>query len=225
MNINNEIVFTFYTIFLTSAALFAYKFLPQALYILIAIQSIFVNIFVVKEIKLFGFIATASDALAISIPLCLNLISEKYSKKDSKKALSLSFFSILFYFVIINLHNAYQAVPSDFSVAHFEYLAHFSFRVIFVSIFSFFISDFCDIELYNFLRQKIQNLAICSLISISISQFLDTVIFSFFALYKLNGNFNNINAIFSVILISYLVKLTSLIISTIVTHNFSKFSK
>jgi len=83
-------------------------------------------------------------------------------------------------------------------------------RIVIASFIVYFISQMADYYLYGILKKKFQHKYIImrNYLSIAICQLLDTVLFSVFGLY---GIIHNIT---EVIIISYLIKLVSIIIAT-----------
>ncbi len=88
----NELIFLGYILAVSSAALLALRFGKEGLIGLICVQAVLVNLFVTKQISLFGFTATASDAMAVGITLTLNILQEYFQKATALKAIWISFF-------------------------------------------------------------------------------------------------------------------------------------
>lgn len=104
----NHLMFNF-LLFLLSCALvagFSWYFCIQgkgALTTWIALVSLMANLFVLKQIDLFGFNATASDVFAVGSLLGLNLLQEKFGREAAQRAIWVSFSAlILFYCDVTN---------------------------------------------------------------------------------------------------------------------------
>lgn len=168
----------------------------------ISILSLLANLFVLKQIDIFGLNATASDIFAIGGLLSLNLLREKYGKDLAQRAIWISFSCLLFFVLMSQLHLFY--VPSEFDTSQiaYEQILSASPRLLIASLVTFFIVDQCDAQLYGFFRQHFSAFSplLISAIAISLSQLLDTLLFSFLGLYGL------IHALIEVIFISYLIK-------------------
>ena len=91
----NELIFIGYIVIVSVASLIAARFGKEALIALISVEALLLNIFVLKQITLFGLTATAADALAVGSSLALNLFQEQYDKKTAQKAIWISFFCAL----------------------------------------------------------------------------------------------------------------------------------
>ena len=199
----NEIIFLTYIFIVCSASLLAVRFGKEALVALIAVQCVLVNLFVIKQIELFGLAATASDALAVGATLCLNLLQEFYGREIAKKAIWVSFFAALFYTVISFLHM--QFIPSlvDTSHEHFCVLLQPMPRIVAASLVVYLIAQNIEVRLYGFFQRYYNNryFIIRNYASVSITQFIDTVLFSFLGLYGILSNIGHI------IIMSYAIKL------------------
>ena len=213
----NNILFIFSCGFVVLFALFCYRHGKETLIAWIALQGVIANLFVLKQINLMGLNATASDLFAIGSLLGLNLLQEKYGKEISHKAVKISFICMLFFCVVSQIHLAY--VPSQHDTAHLYYqqLLGPAPRIMLASVAVFYVVQRFDVFFYGMLRKQFcQNSVIflntCSLL---VSQFLDTVLFSFFGLFGL------VDAIAEIILISYCIKVT-VIFCTVPFSHFSR---
>ena len=110
----NELILLGYCITVASGALGALRFGKEGLIGFICVQVLLVNLFVLKQINLFGYTATASDALAVGITLSLNILQEYYSKKTALLAIWISFYCAVFYALFSLFHLAYTPALSDF---------------------------------------------------------------------------------------------------------------
>lgn len=199
----NEFLFISQTVLIVLFALFALKLGKEALIAWIAIQAITANLFVLKQISLFGFNVTASDAFAIGSLLGLNLLQEYFGQQEARKATWICFFSMIFFALASQLHLLYQ--PSEFDTTHSAFLTLLSPtpRLLIASMGVFFIVQQIDIRFFSFLKRFFNNnsFAFRSGIALIFSQFLDTFLFSYAGLYGL------VVSLADIILISFLIKL------------------
>lgn len=211
----NELIFFAYCFVLIIANLIALKISKETLISLISVEAILVNIFVIKEITLFGFTATASDALAVGITLGLNLIQEYFGRQLAQKAVTTSVFCSIFYIVISQLHLAYQPTLLDTSSIHFNALLQSSPRIFLASIFVYYLVQNLDCYLYAYLSKKLEgrHFLLRNYLSVSITQLLDTILFGFLGLWKLNNAFDSVLVIGQIIIISYIIKLIAIFLS------------
>lgn len=206
----NEFLFIFHAFITAFCTLIALVIGKEALIGLITAFCIFANLFVVKQITLCGYQATASDAFAIGTVLGLNLLNEYYGKKVAFNALYAAFFACICYALFAKIHLAY--VPSTFDQAHQAsvVLLHASPRIIFASLTAYGVSQYLENQLYTLLKKLTGGsyFVLRNWITVPITQLIDTLIFAYLGLYSL------VHSIGSIILISYLVKLIALLAST-----------
>lgn len=210
----NELIFLTYIFLVSVANLYALALGKEALTSLICVQVVLVNFFVTKQITLFGLAATASDALAVGATLGLNLLQEYYQLPAARKAIWISFFCSLFYTAISFLHLAYTPAATDISSSAFNLLLAPMPRIILASLSVYVLVQYVDSALYAFFKKRFEGFFILrNYGSLAISQFLDTVLFSFLGLYGINESFSSISTLFDIILVSYIIKLLVIILA------------
>lgn len=199
----NELLFLIQTIVIVSFALAALKLGRAALTAWVVVQALLANLFVLKQITLIGFTVTASDAFAIGSLLGLNFIQEFYSKEEAQKATWICFFFMLFFVLVSQLHLSYIPSPYDNTQEAFFTLLSPAPRLLLASMGVFFVVQQFDIRFFNFLKSRMPkaSFAFRTTIALVISQFLDTLLFSFAGLYGL------VDSIVDIILISFILKL------------------
>lgn len=193
----NEFFFFAHVVFVLGFTLIALRLGKSALVAFIAIQGILANLFVVKQISLFGFSVTCSDVFAIGCILSLNLLQEYFGKETARLASHVSLFSLFFFTCMSQIHLFY--IPTPFDTTHSAFQAVFSStpRIVLASIATFYIVQQWDIRFFSFLKGRFPLRVAISLIS---SQLLDTALFSFLGLYGL------IESVFDAALLSFLIK-------------------
>lgn len=202
----NEILF-----FIQSACIIAFAFVAlrlgsATLTTWVAIQALVANLFVLKQITLFGFEVTASDSFAIGSLVGLNLLQEYYGREEAKNATWTCFLFLFFFGIVSQLHLLYLPSQHDLSHSAFVTLLSPSVRLFGASMLTFFIVQQFDIFFFAFLQNRLPrtSFAVRTTYSLILSQLLDTVLFSFLGLYGIA------TAIFDVILISFAIKLISI---------------
>lgn len=199
----NEFLFIFHLILVIGLTLGALRLGKEALIVAIAVQAILANLFVIKQVQLFGLNTTSSDVFAIGSVVSLNLLQEYFTKQSAKKALWLCFFSLAAFALMAKIHLLYRPSSFDTSQAAFLTILSSAPRLLFASLASFFIVQQIDLRVFAFLREKLKThpLLYRNLISLILSQVLDTFLFSFLGLYGL------LDALFEVIMMSLILKL------------------
>jgi len=132
-------------------------FKKEGLYVWISISLILANLVVGKAIDLFGFTTTLGNSLFASIFLATDIMSEKYSKEDAKKAIYMSICSSIIFIIITQLTLAFVPNKTDIVNESMKTLFGISIRTFIASTLMFFVSNMFDIHLYNKLKEKYPN--------------------------------------------------------------------
>lgn len=206
----NSLIFLLQTSIIGISSLIALRLGKEALVAFICTQCVLANLFVTKQITLFGLNATASDAFTIGAVLGLNLLQEYYGKTITKKAVWISFFILLFYAIMSQIQLIF--VPSQFDVnqPHFYAILYAMPRITVASFSVYLFVQHLDRRLYGYLKKLFNDrfLVIRNYISIGACQLVDTILFSFLGLYGIVDNIG------SIILVSYTIKLAALFLTT-----------
>ena len=202
----NELIFFGHILVVSVFAAIALKLKKEALIALISVQAILANVFVTKQILFYGFCVTCTDIFTVGISLCLNFLQEYYDKKTAQKTIWISFFCLIFYLIMSQIHLLYLPAEIDIYNKHFIKLFAPMPRIIIASMLAYLISQYIDTNVYGFLKIRINNFVLRNYGSIFVSQLVDTALFSFLGLYGIVDN------IWHIIFISFLIKLISIII-------------
>lgn len=202
----NEFIFLSYSALLALASCCALMIGKEALISFICIQTLLANLLVTKSIVLFGFTATAADALAVGSMVSLNLLQEYFGREYAQKAVWISLAGGLIYVAITQLHLAYIPSIVDVCHSHFQVLLQHTPRLITASYSTYFIIQQLEIVLYTALRRIFNGklFLIRNIISMSITQWFDTVLFTFLGLFGVMHNLTDI------IFISYIIKIITI---------------
>lgn len=205
----NESIFLFHSIIIGLFALYGLKLGKEALISLLCIQVILSNLLVSKQILLLGLCATCSDVFSIGSSLCLNLLQEYYGKVIARRTIWISFFCLIFYLLMTQLHLIYVPNQFDTSTDIFNNIFGLMPRLVFASLISYLISQNLDYYLFNFFKNKFNSkyFVLRNYSSLLISQFVDTLCFTFLGLYGVLHN------LFEVFIISYLVKVIAILVA------------
>ena len=205
----NELIFIGYIGIVSISALLALRLGKEALVALICVQWVLANLFVTKQITLMGLNATSSDALAVGATLCLNLVQEYFGKELAQKTILIGFCSTLFYTTLSFLQVLYCPSAADTAHAHFCALLTPMPRIVIASVVTYVIVQQLDFYLFGFLKKRMPNhsLTTRNYLSVSVTQFIDTALFTFLGLYGLVASIRDI------IIVSYGVKLVILVIA------------
>lgn len=168
----------------------------------ICIQALLANLFVLKQVVLFGFDVTCSDVFAIGGILSLNLLQEYYGAESAKKTVIHCFYFMLFFAVLSQIHLLYTPSERDLTQGAYDLLLAPSPRLLFASLATFFIVQKIDIRLFSKVKEKMPScsFSVRLLFSLLSSQLLDTILFSVLGLYGL------VHSLVDMIVLSFLIK-------------------
>jgi len=175
--------------------------------IFVCLMVILANLFIIKQVDLFGLHVTASDAYFIAAACTLNVIQEMHGKKQALEAMALSFSGLILFSVLTQVQFLYDPNDFDHTSAAFHTVFQFSLKISLVSLICYWFSQKIDLFLYRVSRRMTYSQAAACFIAVAIAQLLDTVLFSTLALSSIVGN------LWHVIFFSYGVKLLILLIS------------
>lgn len=206
----NELLFIAQTTLIGSSLLIALRMGKEALIAVIATQAVLANLFVVKQLALLSFNATAADAYAVGCMLGLNLLQEYYGKEITRSAIVISFFVAVFFAISSQLHLLYIPLITDTTHDAFNTILSATPRIVTASLCTYYIVQRFDMVLYGTLKNHFNGrlYILRNWISISCSQLLDTILFSFLGLYGIVTN------VWEIILVSYSIKLAVLFLNT-----------
>jgi uncharacterized integral membrane protein (TIGR00697 family) len=145
----------------------------------------------------------------------MNFLQEFFGKESAKKVLNINTFILIFFTALSLIQIAYKPSIHDTMHSSFFSILSVSPRVFLSSILSFFLSQKLDVETFGLFRKKF-SLPITMALSLTISQAFDTILFSYLALYGV------VQSIFSIIIMSYAIKLISLSLITPLTSFFKR---
>lgn len=202
----NEWIFFAHTLVVVGFVLLGLRLGKTALITLTALQGVLANIFVVKQIFLFGLTVTASDVFAIGCILSLNLLQEYFGKDSAKQAARITLLSLVFFTLMSQIHLLYNPAEGiDTTQSAFVTIFSPTLRIICASIFTFFLVQQFDIRFFPLLKGK---LPVRIFISLIFSQLLDTILFTTLGLYGL------VSSVFDIMLMSFLIKCVVISISS-----------
>jgi queuosine precursor transporter len=202
----NELLFFLHTALIFSCTLGALKLGKGALQLWVCLMALLANLFVLKQITLFGLQVTSSDIFAVGGILGLNFLQEYHGKKTAKKATTLCLYTLILFAVFSKIHLLYTPSLEDRAAPFYEGILSQAPRLLIASLFVFFIVQHADLYLFGKLRSSKIRIPFFArnLISLSLSQLLDTVLFTFIGLYGL------IASPLDVIILSFFVKVLAI---------------
>ena len=153
------------------------KYGRVGLFVWMCISTIICNIQAIKTIDMLGFTTSLGNISYGAIFLTTDILSEKYGEKEARKAIILSFFTLLIFTASMSLFLRY--IPSSVDTTNDALKVVFDFlpRITIASLINCVLSQFIDARMYQILKNKYGKLWVSNNGSTIISQFTDTIIF------------------------------------------------
>ncbi len=201
-SVMNESIFAAHIFLMIAFTVAAARLGSAALSTLIALYGILANLFVVKQMTLFGLTVTCSDVFAVGTIFGLNLLQEYFGVEAARSAIKISFFSMVFFVLASQAHLCYLPASVDQTQPAFVSILSQTPRIVFASIAVYFLVQKIDVALFGHLKKLFRDrfLALRLGISLLITQGIDTVLFTFAALYGLGFSLGD------VIVVSFTIK-------------------
>ncbi|NGX50613.1 MAG: hypothetical protein K1060chlam2_00461 [Chlamydiae bacterium] len=198
----NELYFFLHILSLITFVLIALRLGKEALITCFAVQIILANLFVTKQMVCFGLHVTCADVYTIGALFSLSLLQEYFGKAVAKRAIWTIFFILLFFIAMSQLHLSY--IPSEYDSMHraFKTILGYAPRIIATSFLVGLLTQKLDVELFGFLKKRLPKSGLLLRFTAAslVTQLLDTLLFSFIALYGI------VHSMGDIILMSYLIK-------------------
>ncbi|HIA86710.1 MAG TPA: VUT family protein [Candidatus Marinimicrobia bacterium] len=219
---SNELLFIIQTIIGLAFTLVAFSMGRNWLYGYIAVCIVLANIFVTKQITLFGIPATGGNVLYGSIFLATDLLSEHFGKREARQAILLGFGAALFYLIMSQFILKFSPSPDDWGAAEgMATIFDFAPAIVIASLMAYLISQFHDIWAFHWIREKTggRYLWLRNNGSTWVSQLIDSVVFSILAFLVLPILFPNAEAlpfdiVVGIIISTYFLKILVAAIDT-----------
>ena len=217
----NELFFCCHVFLVVGFLLFALRWGKGALQILIALQAVLANLFVIKQISFFGFSVTCSDVYSIGAILGLNLLQEYWGGDEARKAVKYSLMSLVFFTLMSQMHLWYFPIAEDRTQEAFSILFSQTPRIALASIAVYYLVQRLDVRFFEWLKKTFATkyLPLRIGISLILAQFVDTLLFSFLGLYGL------VTSLFDIVVISFLIKCLIIGLSSPMTTFSKRFVK
>lgn len=206
----NEFIFLLHIIIVSVLVLGALKLGKSALTLAFCFQAFIANLLLFKQMSFLGFVVTCTDAYIIGCYFSLGLLQHYHGEKAAKKAVAYCFYLFVFFLTVSMIHLAYR--PSEYDTYHdlYQKLLETTPRIVISSLLVGFTSQKLNIYLQGLVAKRLPKLPHFLRLATPIifSQLFDTVAFSVFALYGM------VHSLWSIILMSYLIKLVTILCMT-----------
>jgi len=203
--LSNELLFFIKLLVGLILVLFAFRMGKTWLLAMVPVYVVLANIFVTKQIILFGLAATGGNVVYGCTFLITDLLSEHYSKKDARRAVFLGFFASIVFLIMSQLIIAFAPSAEDFVDGSMKTLFGLVPRIVAASMAAYLISQLHDIWAFHFWRNKTKgkHLWLRNNFSTWISQLIDSCVFVLGAFW---GVFPG-DVLIQIIITTYLLKI------------------
>lgn len=180
----NEGLFFAHIMLMIALSFVALRYGEIALTGLIALQALLANLFVTKQILLFGWNATCGDVASLGAALGLNLLQEFHGKGAVRRAIYLSMALLLIFLLFSLFQCLYVASPWDQVDGAFQHILWPLLRLGLVSAGVYGFVQLCDRSFFSWLSHYFEKRYPLGRMTLSLllSQLLDTLLFSFIGL-------------------------------------------
>ncbi|ASK63377.1 hypothetical protein CFK37_15035 [Virgibacillus phasianinus] len=211
---SNELIWILFALINFSLLLIFYRiFGKMGLFVWIGMATVIANIQVLKTVELFGLTATLGNIIYGSAYLATDILNEKYSKKDAKKAVWLGFSTLITMTIMMQIALQFQPGQSDFAQGSLETLFGLIPQIALGSMAAYLVSQYFDVWIYDKIRKLFPStkyLWLRNNAGTMLSQLLDTTVFCSIAFY---GQYP-INIWFEIFFTTYVIKFVVAIIDT-----------
>ena len=181
---HNALCFAFQLGLLATGLSLAVALGESALMTFLVIQFFLANLLVLKQVVLFGFDITTCDAFTIAALVCINLLRVQYGPASAQRALKSAAIFAAMIALLLYCHTLW--IPSVYDKMDSVYRTLFEpiIDVYVVSLLVFALVSCVDYMLFHTLTELKPrlNLGVRMVVSIMLSQALDTWLFTLFAL-------------------------------------------
>ena len=118
------------------------------------LATVLANIFLQKSIMIGPIAATLGNILFASNYLATDILSEKYGVKESKKAIKLSFFALIFFIASTQLALLFVPSAEDFAQTAMQTLFTTGARIAAASLICYYASNMLDVWLFAKIKSK-----------------------------------------------------------------------
>ncbi|MDQ5890156.1 MAG: queuosine precursor transporter [Candidatus Dependentiae bacterium] len=186
----NELLFAAHIIVASASVLWALRYSYGALIAVLSLQLILANLFVTKQIMVFGIETTCSEVFVVSGMYGISLIRSYYGDAAARKAIWITFGFLLLFVFFVQLHCAYSGLDPILSVSIAQ-MCSATFRLFFASLAAYLVSERAHLALTRLWGTRHAS-PIGQIVAIAGGQVVDTVTFASLGLYGLVADLSSV---------------------------------
>lgn len=130
-------------------------FKKEGLIVWVSVAMVSANILVTKNINILNLSATLGNILFASTFLATDILNEKYTFEDSKKAINLGIVSVILFTVATQISLLFKANELDLVNDSLKTIFSINLRVSISSIIMCYLSNLLDIYLFEKIKKKV----------------------------------------------------------------------
>tara|TARA_R100001530_G_scaffold107198_3_gene74936 strand:- start:113 stop:802 length:690 start_codon:yes stop_codon:yes gene_type:complete len=177
----NELLWVLLLLFNFSAITSAYwRFGRYGLFVWVGMATVIANIQVIKTVGLFGYAASVGNIIYATTFLTTDILSEIYGKKEARKAVWVSFFTLISATTMLSITLRFIPHVTDFAQPALETIFTLLPRIAVGSLLAFIVSQRHDVWAYEIWKKRFpkpNQIWIRNNLSTMVSQLIDTCIF------------------------------------------------
>lgn len=183
----------------------------MGLFAWVAMAIILANVQVAKLIRFFGFVTAMGNIIYGTTFLATDILTEKYGKKEARKAVFIGFFVLIAMTVIMQLTLMFIPAEEDTLSPALEQIFGFMPDVMVASLSAYLISQLHDVWAFEFWKRRTEgrHLWLRNNASTMVSQLIDNFVFTSLFFVVLNPEFLQtlgFRGIFEIFATSYVMK-------------------
>lgn len=198
----------------------AYRFFGKpGLFAWMAIAIIIANIQVTKIIEVFGLVTAMGNVIYGSTFLVTDILTEKYGKREARKAVFMGFFAMVFATIIMQITLLFEPHESDFVSEAMATVFQFMPSAMIASLTAYVFSQLHDVWAFEMWKKRTKGrfLWLRNNASTMVSQFIDNVTFTLLFFVVFNPEFLaslGWKGIFDIFITSYAMKFIVALLDT-----------
>lgn len=200
---SNELLFFLTIIVNFSMVLAFYRFFgKKGMFAWMAIATVIANIEVIKCCDMFGMAVALGNVVYGSTFLSTDILNEMHGGKLARQSVKVGFFSLVAYTIMVQTTMMFTPNEQDFASEAMKTIFEFAPRICITSIGCYLVSNLLNTYLYQFFKKRFKPLWVRNNAATIISQFVDTVAFTFIAFW---GIFD-FHTMIEIIITAYIMK-------------------
>lgn len=187
----NELLFLGHIVIVSVSVLAGLAHSYAALLSVLGIQLILANIFVTKQIVLFGMTTTCSEVFIVGSMYGVSLIQAYYGTVYARRTIVYLFAMILLFVCLSYMHLLYEPIATNSVAPALQQVLGLGARFLFAGLIAYFVSERVNVLCASLLHARGVAPG-ARIVAIVIGQLVDTVVYTYVGLYGLMGNLASI---------------------------------